>query len=89
MDLSFLVTAVKPYLSKIGEGLFSMDKEYGSKDVCILITKKMDEHGKVHTFMSHIERPTNLSDLYVKDKEGKKMVKDIDGLVNLLTGEGQ
>jgi hypothetical protein len=83
MNLSFLISAIKPFLNKMGEGLYKLDADLGSKDLCVLITKSKDQQGKTHTFMSYIERPTNLRELYIKDKDGKNCIMGIEGLSKL------
>ncbi len=83
MNLSFLIGAIKPFLNKIGDNLFKMDEDFGSKDLCILITKNKDKLGKTHTFMAYIERPENLTQLYIKGKDGKPVIMGIEGLGKL------
>lgn len=83
MNLSFLITAIKPFLNKMGDGLYKLDDEMKSTDLCVLITKGKDKNGKTHTFMSYIERPKNLNELYIKDKDGKNCIMGIDGLSKL------
>lgn len=87
LGLGFIVKAVKPYLNKIGEAMFENDKNLNSKDMCILITKRKAQDGKVHTFMSYVERPENLNDLYIRDNEGKPITMGIDGIITLI-GDG-
>ncbi len=82
--LGFLIGAIKPYLNKLGDAMYSMDKEYNAEDVCIIITKRKNEKGETRTFMGYINRPADLGKLYLKDKDGKPTLFGIEGLGKLM-----
>ena len=81
--LGFLMNAIKPYLNKLGDAMYSMDKEYNANDLCIIITKRKNEKGETRTFMGYIDRPEG-GIKYLKDKDGKPTLFGIEGLGKLM-----
>ncbi len=87
--LGFLMNAIKPYLNKLGNAMYDLDKSYEAKDVCIVITKRKNDKGETRTFMGFIERPEDLGKMYLKDKDGKPALMGIEGLGKLIGSDNE